>query len=105
MTTHLLPLSWRRGLFGELWAEFFGCFILISFGDGVVVMLWALVGSGRSSGGRLFSSVDWLLITGGRALAVGFAVYVSVGISGAHINPAITLGAAMRKQLPCNKLS
>ena len=31
-----LPLRWRRGLIGELWAEFFGCFILISFGDGVV---------------------------------------------------------------------
>jgi glycerol uptake facilitator protein len=104
MTTHLLPLSWRRGLFGELWAEFFGCFILISFGDGVVAMLWALVGSGRSSGGPLFSSGDWLLITWGWALAVCFAVYVSGGISGAHINPAITLGAAIRKQLPWNKV-
>jgi glycerol uptake facilitator protein len=88
---------------GELWAEFFGCFILISFGDGVVAMLWALVGSGRSSAGPLQSSGDWLLITWGWALAVVFAVYVSGGISGAHINPAISFGAAIRKQLPWSK--
>ncbi len=46
-----LPLAWRRGLIGELWAEFFGIFIIIAFGDGVVAMLWALRGSGRSSSG------------------------------------------------------
>jgi glycerol uptake facilitator protein len=103
-TTRMLPLAWRKGLLGELWAEFFGCFILISFGDGVVAMLWGLVGSGRSSGGPLQSSGDWLLITWGWALAVAFAVYVSGGITGAHINPAITLGAAIRKQLPWNKV-
>jgi glycerol uptake facilitator protein len=100
----MLPLAWRRGLVGELWAEFFGCFILISFGDGVVAMLWALVGSGRSPGGPLFSSGSWLLITWGWALAVAFAVYVTGGISGAHINPAISLGAAIRKQMPWSKV-
>ena len=67
-----LPLKWRQGTIGELWAEFFGCFILISFGDGVVAMLWALVGSGRSAAGALQSSGDWLLITWGWALAVVF---------------------------------
>ena len=103
-TTRVLPLAWRKGLIGELWAEFFGCFILISFGDGVVAMLWGLAGSGRSSAGPLQSSGDWLLITWGWALAVAFAVYVSGGITGAHINPAITLGAAIRKQLPWNKV-
>jgi glycerol uptake facilitator protein len=102
--TGSLPLRWRKGLIGELWAEFFGCFILISFGDGVVAMLWALVGSGRSSQGVLNSSGDWLLITWGWALAVAFAVYVTGGISGAHINPAISLGAAIRKQMPWNKV-
>jgi glycerol uptake facilitator protein len=102
--THHLPLAWRKGLIGELWAEFFGCFILIAFGDGVVAMLWALVGSGRSSQGPLNSSGDWLLITWGWALAVAFAVYVTGGISGAHINPAISFGAAIRKQLPWRKV-
>ncbi len=99
-----LPLRWRQGYIGDLWAEFFGCFILISFGDGVVAMLWALVGSGRSSAGALQSSGDWLLITWGWCLAVAFAVYTVGGITGAHINPAITLGAAIRKQLPWSKV-
>lgn len=99
-----LPIRWRKGIVGELWAEFFGTFILICFGDGVVAMLWALVGSGRSSAGPLQSSGDWLLITWGWCLAVVFAIYTVGGITGAHINPAITLGAALRKQLPWNKV-
>lgn len=99
-----LPLRWRKGFVGELWAEFFGCFILISFGDGVVAMLWALQGSGRSSAGVLQSSGDWLLITWGWCLAVAFAVYVAGGITGAHINPAVTLGAAIRRALPWSKV-
>jgi len=110
-------LGWRAGVGGELWAEFFGTFILICFGDGVVAMLWALIGSGRSIpsvpalGKGIFSastpllgSGDWLLITFGWALAVMFAVYTVGGVTGAHINPAITLGAALRKQLPWSKV-
>jgi glycerol uptake facilitator protein len=99
-----LPSRWRRGLGGELWAEFFGTFILICFGDGVVAMLWALVGSGRSSAGALQSSGDWLLITWGWALAVAFAVYTVGGISGAHINPAVTLSFAIKKEFPWKKV-
>ena len=99
-----LPLGLRRGYFGELWAEFFGCFILIAFGDGVVAMLWALFGSGRSAAGPLQSSGDWLLITWGWFLAVALAVYTVGGISGAHINPAITLGQACRRQFPWRKV-
>jgi glycerol uptake facilitator protein len=100
-----LPLRWRQGLIGELWAEFFGTFILICFGDGVVAMLWALPGSGRGTYANILSSSgDWLLITWGWALAVVFAIYVVGGVTGAHINPAVTLGAAIRRQLPWNKV-
>jgi glycerol uptake facilitator protein len=103
-TRRALPLAWRQGYFGDLWAEFFGTFILICFGDGVVAMLWALVGSGRSAAGPLSSSGDWLLITWGWALAVCFAVYVTGGISGAHLNPAVTLALAIRKQHPWRRV-
>jgi len=103
-TTRVLPQTWRTSVIGELWAEFFGCFILISFGDGVVAMLWGLVGSGRSAVPPLDSAGDWMLVTWGWGLAVCFAVYVSGGISGAHLNPAVTLGIAVRKQLPWNKV-
>lgn len=97
--------SWRKGIVGELWAEFFGCFILIGLGDGVVAMLWGLFGSGRTtSAGALQSGGDWLLIGWGWALAVTFAVYTVGGITGAHINPAVTFGAAIRKNLPWNKV-
>jgi glycerol uptake facilitator protein len=101
-------LGWRPGLAGELWAEFFGTFILICFGDGVVAMLWALIGSGRSlpnaSTAPLLGSGDWLLVTWGWALAVAFAVYVVGGISGAHINPAVTLSFAIKKEFPWKKV-
>jgi glycerol uptake facilitator protein len=99
-----LPLRWRRGLAAELWAEFFGCVILIAFGDGVVAMLFALIGSGRAPQGALTSAGDWLLITWGWALAVTFAVYTVGGVTGGHINPAITLGQAIRRQFPWNKV-
>jgi glycerol uptake facilitator protein len=101
-----LPLRWRQGVVGELWAEFFGTFILICLGDGVVAMLWALPGSGRGTYANILnSSGDWLLITWGWGLAVAFAVYVSGGITGAHINPAVTLMAAIRRQMPWNKVA
>ena len=99
-----LPLRWRQRTGGDYFAEFFGTFILICFGDGAVAMLWALVGSGRRPGGALYSSGDWLLITWGWALAVVFAIYAVGGITGAHINPAVTLGAALRGALPWRKV-
>ncbi|MEJ7708624.1 MAG: MIP family channel protein [Pyrinomonadaceae bacterium] len=50
------------------------------------------------------ASGDWLLITLGWALAVTFGVYVAGGISGAHLNPAITLALAVRRNFPWAKV-
>jgi glycerol uptake facilitator protein len=44
------------------------------------------------------------LITWGWALAVVFAIYTVGGVTGAHINPAITLGSALRGSLPWRKV-
>jgi glycerol uptake facilitator protein len=96
--------SWRRTTAGELLAESLGTFILILFGDGVVAMaVAALNQSGR--GTQIFAaSGDWLLIGWGWGFAVAFAVYTVGGISGAHINPAVTLAFAARRGFPWRKV-
>ena len=96
--------SWRQTAVGEYAAEFFGTAILIILGDGVVAMaVAALNQSGR--GTEIFqASGDWLLITWGWGFAVTFAVYAVGGVSGAHINPAVTLAMALRKGFPWRKV-
>jgi glycerol uptake facilitator protein len=89
---------------GRAAAEFLGTFVLIAFGDGVVAMaVAALNQSGR--GTEIFAaSGDWLLIAWGWALAVAFGVYVAGGVSGAHINPAVTLALAVKRAFPWPKV-
>jgi len=96
------------GTWGECLAEFLGTFVLIAFGDGVVAMAVAgLPGSGRTADPStiFLGAGDWLLITWGWALAVAFGVYVAGGVSGAHINPAVTLGFAIRRKFPWPKVA
>lgn len=95
---------WRQTTAGELLSELIGTFVLICFGDGVVAMaVAALNQSGR--GTEIFqASGDWLLITWGWGFAVTFGVYVAGGISGAHINPAVTLAFAARRDFPWRKV-
>lgn len=94
-------LKRRGGLWGECLAEFLGTFVLIAFGDGVVAMtVAALPGSGRTAGPTTFfqGAGDWLLIVWGWTFAVVFGIYVAGGVSGAHINPAVTLAFAVRRR-------
>jgi glycerol uptake facilitator protein len=95
------------GIWGELLSEFFGTFVLIAFGDGVVAMAVAgLPGSGRAATPTtiFLAAGDWLLITWGWAMAVAFAVWVAGGVSGAHINPAVTLAFAVRRRFAWAKV-
>ena len=96
--------KWQQSTWGELVAEFLGTFVLIAFGDGVVAMaVAALNQSGR--GTLIFqASGDWLLIAWGWGFAVCFAVYVAGGVSGAHINPAVTLAFALRRKFEWRKV-
>src|ERR671923_2923617 len=95
---------WRQTVWGELLSEFLGTFILICFGDGVVAMaVAALNQSGR--GTKIFdASGDWLLIGFGWFFAVTLAVYVAGGVSGAHINPAVTISFALRRGFAWTKV-
>ena len=67
-------------------AEFIGTMILILLGDGVVAGVLLRSSKAEHSG--------WIVITFGWAMAVAIAVYVVGAVSGAHINPAVTIGLA-----------
>src|SRR4029078_8498287 len=67
-------------------AELFGTAILIVLGDGVVANVVLARTKGNNSG--------WIVITAGWALAVTIAVYCVNAISGAHLNPAVTIALA-----------
>jgi glycerol uptake facilitator len=96
--------SWQQSPLGELGAEFLGTFIIIAFGDGVVAMsVAALNQSGRGTV-PFVASGDWMLIAFGWGFAVMFAVYVAGGVSGAHLNPAITLAQALRRGFSWRKV-
>ena len=71
------------GLKGEMIAEFFGTFILILFGAGVVAQVVA-------GGTGAHDSIAWAW-----GLGVTLGIYVAAKISGAHLNPAVTVTLAV----------
>jgi glycerol uptake facilitator protein len=73
-------------------AELIGTMLLITLGDGVVANVVLQETKGHNSG--------WIVIGTGWALAVTMAVYAVNSISGAHLNPAVTLGLAAIGKFP-----
>ena len=78
-------------------AELIGTAILILLGNGVVANVVLNKSKGQNSG--------WIVITVGWALAVAFAVYTVGRISGAHINPAVTVALASVGAFPWNQVA
>jgi glycerol uptake facilitator protein len=86
-----------KGLGGEMIAELFGTFILILLGDGVVANVG--LAPRLAPGGY-----DWVTIALGWGFAVVIAVYVVGGVTGAHINPAVTIAVAVKRDFPWGKV-
>jgi len=91
------------GTFGECIAEFFGTMVLILFGDGCVAVFGLFTKLGPGGSATPFAN-EWIVIILGWGLAVMLGIYVAGAISGAHINPAVTLALAARGKLPWNKV-
>jgi len=72
--------------------EFLGTFILLVLGAGVCANVSLKKTGGYNSG--------YLVITCGWGIAVFVAVFITGSVSGAHINPAVTIGLATSGQFP-----
>jgi glycerol uptake facilitator protein len=95
---------WQRSTLGELVAEFLGTFVIISFGDGAVAMVVAALNQSGRGKVAFAAQADWLIIAWGWGFAVAFAVWVAGGVSGAHLNPAVSLARALRRDFPWPKV-
>lgn len=82
-------------IFREYFAEFLGTLLLLLFGDGVV----AQVTFNKAAKGSSFLSINL-----GWALGLMCAIFVSGPVSGAHLNPAVTIANAVLRKFPWRKV-
>ena len=78
-------------------AEFVGTMVLIIFGCGVVAGVTLKFTKSNNSG--------WIVITTGWGLGVAMGVYAVGAISGAHLNPAVTIGLAAIGDFPWEQVA
>jgi len=83
-----------KNLKRELFAEFLGTFVLIALGAGVVAQVLL---SNEKNGTYISINLAW-------GMAVTLAIYVAGGVTGAHLNPAVTVALAARRGFPWSKV-
>jgi len=84
----------------QLIAEFLGTLLIILFGDGVVAMVQLF---GKNIPGEVVNG-GYSNITFCWGIAVALAVYLTGKISGAHLNPAVTIAVAAFRGFPLKKV-
>ncbi|HKI46628.1 MAG TPA: MIP/aquaporin family protein [Balneolales bacterium] len=76
--------------------EVLGTFLLVILGDGVVANVLLNKTKGNGAG--------WIVITWGWGMGVFVGVFAVASISGAHINPAVTIGLAVAGKFPWSEV-
>jgi glycerol uptake facilitator protein len=88
-----------KNLLAEVMAEFLGTLVLVLLGNGVVAMV-VLFSTGTA--GEVVHG-GFTNITFGWGLGVTMGVYLAGRISGAHLNPAVTIALAIYRDFPWSK--
>lgn len=83
--------SWNKKYLGEV----LGTFVLVFLGDSFVA--YGVAGNSGFLAGLLGAGMFW-------GFAVTLAIYASAAVSGAHLNPAVTLAFAFRRGFPWSKV-
>src|SRR2546423_278378 len=85
--------SWTK----KYLAEVLGTFVLVFLGDSFVAFAVAGAGGNGFKAGLLAAGLFW-------GFAVTLAIYTAGAVSGAHLNPAVTLSLAWRRGFPWSKV-
>ncbi|DAZ97882.1 TPA: hypothetical protein N0F65_012145 [Lagenidium giganteum] len=104
------PLD-RKAVMREMYAEFLGTMILVLVGDGVVCQTVLSQGLEASNAAKNGATPDhtnhagsWSTISMGYGIGLMLGLYVSAGVSGGHLNPAVSIAMARHGKLSWKKL-